>query len=299
MSEIKVSGFRNRLFQFILGFLFIAFGVACAYPFYYLVIYSLSSPEEAMKFNVVFLPRGFTLSNYLGIITLSNIYHAFIISFCRVVLGTALSTFLTAMLAYVLTHKKMIMRKLLYRLVVISMYLNAGLIPWFLTMRFLGLKNSFLVYILPYLIGGFNLILVKTYIEQLPPSLEESASIDGARPLRIFVNIMLPICKPVLAAIIVFTAVFHWNAWTDNFYLVTDKNLQTLQMTLLNYLRESDSIAQALRQGNTSLQEIRKALTPMSIRVTLTVFVTLPILLVYPFVQKYFIKGILLGAVKE
>jgi len=248
----------------------------------------------------VLLPVGFTLSNYVGILSLKNIYNALGISVLRVVIGTVLGTFLTAMLAYVLTQKAMVMRKFFYRLIVISMYLNAGLIPWYLTMKTLGLKNSFLLYIIPYLIGAFNLILVKTFMEQLPQSLEESAEIDGARPFRIFTNIIIPICKPVLAAIIVFTAVFHWNAWTDNFYLVNKPNLQTLQMTLLNYLREADNIAQAVRAGNTSLNlnDIRHTLTPMSIRITLTVFVTLPIMIVYPFMQKYFIKGILLGAVK-
>ena len=289
-----------KIYQGILYTMFLLFSLACVYPFYYLIIYSLSNPADAVKYNVVLFPIGFTFSNYIGILSLSNIYNAFVVSVCRVVIGTALATLLTAMLAYVLTKKEMVFRKFFYRMIVVSMYLNAGLIPWYLTMKFLGLKNSFLIYIIPYLIGAFNLILVKTFIEQLPYSLEESAEIDGARPITIFTHIIMPICKPVLAAIIVYTAVFHWNAWTDNFYLVSKSSLQTLQMTLLNYLRESDNIAQAMRSGNTALnlQDVRKTLTPMSIRVTLTVFVTLPIMIVYPFMQKYFIKGMLLGAVK-
>lgn len=291
-----------KIYQVILFTLFILFSLICVYPFYYLIIYSLSSPADAMKYNVVLLPVGFTFSNYIEILKLPNIYHSLFISVSRVVIGTVSSTFLTAMLAYVLTQKAMVFRKFFYRLIVVSMYLNAGLIPWYLTMKFLGLKNSFLMYILPYLIGAFNLILVKTFMEQLPDALEESAEIDGARPFTVFSQIILPICKPVLASIIVYTAVFHWNAWTDNFYLVSKNNLQTLQMTLLDYLREADNIAQAMRAGNNSvqtLQNVRQTLTPMSIRITLTVFVTLPIMLVYPFMQKYFIKGMLLGSVKE
>jgi putative aldouronate transport system permease protein len=289
-----------KIYQGILYTLFLLFSLACAYPFYYLIIYSLSSPADAMKYNVVLLPVGFTFSNYIRILSLPNIYNALAVSVLRVVIGTILGTLLTAMLAYVLTQKAMVFRKFFYRLIVVSMYLNAGLIPWYLTMKFLGLKNSFLLYILPYLIGAFNLILVKTFMEQLPDSLQESAEIDGARPFTIFAQIIMPICKPVLAAIIVYTAVFHWNAWTDNFYLVSKSNLQTLQMTLLNYLREANNIAQAMQSGNTAinLQDVRHTLTPVSIRITLTVFVTLPIMIVYPFMQKYFIKGMLLGAVK-
>ena len=289
-----------KIYQGILYTLFLLFSLVCAYPFYYLIIYSLSAPADAMKYNVVLLPVGFTFSNYIRVFSLPNIYNSLAVSVCRVVIGTTLSTLLTSMLAYVLTQKAMVFRKFFYRLIVVSMYLNAGLIPWYLTMKFLGLKNSFLLYILPYLIGAFNLILVKTFMEQLPNSLEESAEIDGARPFTIFTQIIMPICKPVLAAIIVYTAVFHWNAWTDNFYLVSKSNLQTLQMTLLNYLREADNIAQAMRSGNTALnlQDVRHTLTPVSIRITLTVFVTLPIMIVYPFMQKYFIKGMLLGAVK-
>lgn len=291
---------RDLGYQVILYTLFGVFSLMCVYPFYYLVIYSLSSPAEALRHNVVLWPQGFTFDNYAAILSLKNIGNALLVSCSRVIAGTLGGTFLTAMLAYVLMQREMPLRKFFYRLVVVTMYLNAGLIPWYLTMRFLGLKNNALLYILPYLIGAFNLILIKTFMEQLPGSLQESAQIDGAGPLTIFVRIILPVCKPVLSAVVVFTAVFHWNAWTDNFYLVSKPALQTLQMTLLNYLRESDNIAQAMQQGNTAqtLQNARAALTPMSIRITLTVFVTLPIMIVYPFMQRYFIKGMLLGAVK-
>lgn len=290
----------NILFQSITSILFTIFGILCFYPFYYILIYSISDPSQALKHNVYLLPAGFSLDSYKAVLSLPNIYSAAIVSILRVIIGTASSVFVTSMFAYVLANKELKMRKIMYRVTVTTMYLNAGLIPWYITMRGLGLKNNFFLYIFPYLIGAFNLILVKTYVEQMPPSLEESAQIDGAGPFTIFIKIIFPLCKPVVAAIIVFTAVFHWNAWTDNFYLVRDPHLQTLQLTLLNYLRESDNIANLMSQGGgmNSLSQIQKALTPTSIRMTLSIVVILPIILVYPFMQKYFVKGIMLGAVK-
>lgn len=290
----------NILFQSLTTILFAIFGFLCLYPFYYIFIYSISDPSQALKNNIYFLPAGFSLDSYKAVLLLPNIYSAAIISVLRVIIGTASSVFVTSMFAYVLTNKELRVRKFMYRVTVTTMYLNAGLIPWYITMRALGLKNSFLLYIFPYLIGAFNLILVKTYIEQMPPSLEESAQLDGAGPFTIFIKIIFPLCKPVVAAVIIFTAVFHWNAWTDNFYLVNDPHLQTLQLTLLNYLRESDNIANLMSSGGNinNLSQIQKALTPTSIRMTLSIVVILPIVLVYPFMQKHFVKGIMLGAVK-
>jgi len=288
------------VFQVILYLIFTLLTLICIYPFYYILIYSLSDPAEALKNNVTFLPVGFTLDNYIRVFSLPGIFSSAVVSLSRTFLGTTLATFFTTMFAFVLTRKDMIFRKFIYRMTVATIYLSPGLIPWYITMKNLGLKDNFLLYILPYIIGAFNLILVKTYMEQLPVELQEAAEIDGAHVFMIFTKIIFPICKPVLAATVLFSAVFHWNAWTDNFYLVGKANLQTLQLTLLNYLREADNIARAMTDGTSlqSIQSVKKTLTPTSIRMTLTMVVTLPILLVYPFLQKYFVKGLLIGSVK-
>lgn len=299
MKVFKMS-LGEFVFQIFLYIIYITLTLMCIYPFYYILIYSLSDPAAALKQNVTLFPVGFTLDNYARVFKLPGIFSATVVSVSRTLIGTALATFFTTMFAFVLTRPDMLFRKFMYRMTVASIYLSPGLIPWYITMKNLQLKDSFLLYVLPYIIGAFNLILVKTYMEQLPKELQEAAEIDGANVFKIFIQIIFPICKPVLAAIVLFSAVFHWNTWTDNFYLVGKANLQTLQLTLLNYLREADNIARAMTEGTNlqTIQSVKKTLTPTSIRMTLTMVVTLPILVVYPFVQKYFVKGILIGSVK-
>lgn len=169
------------------------------------------------------------------------------------------------------------------------MYFTSGLIPWYMLMVKINFKNSFLLYVLPGAISAFYVVLIKTYVESLPASLEESASLDGAGTLTIFFKIILPVCKPVLACVAVFGAVWQWNSWSDNMFLVTDAKLQTLQY-LLYRMMQSASMSDAIT-GQTSIQ-------PMAIRLTMTFITILPILLVYPFMQRFFVKGIMLGSVK-
>lgn len=302
---ILKHGLGEHVFQTINNFVFVLFTILCVYPFYYLFIISLSNPQEAAKGTIVLLPVGFTLNNYQKIFELKGIAGAFFISASRAVVGTMITVFFSAMFAYGLTKKETIGRKFMYRTAVISMYLNAGLIPWFITMKTLGLKNNYLLYILPGVISPFLLILIKTYIEQISPALEESAIIDGAGYFTIFTRIMLPVSKPVIAAVAVFSAVGQWNAWQDNFFLVGNKNLQTLQLILLNFLRESETLAQQLSQNSNnvnnatdSLANTKAVLTPFSVKTTITMVAAIPIICAYPMMQKYFVRGIMIGAIK-
>lgn len=200
--------------------------IACIYPFYYVIIYSISDPNLASK--AVLLPKGFSLQTYKTIFSLNNIVGAFGISVLRTVLGTTLTVVCTSFLAYLMTKNEMFLRKIIYRFFVITMYINAGLIPWYLTLRAYGLKDNFLVYILPAMISAYYMILIKTYIESLPTSLEESAMIDGAGYFRVFCSIIFPLCKPIVSTIAIYAAVAQWNTWTDNYFLVNDEHLQTL-----------------------------------------------------------------------
>jgi putative aldouronate transport system permease protein len=287
------------LFQFIVVSLFTVFVILCVYPFYYIFIYSLSDPIAVSKVNMYFLPVHFTLSNYTQIIKLPGIFGAFLVSSGRAVIGTLVTLFVSAMFAYALTRDELPGRKIIYKITVISMYISAGLIPWYIVMLNIGMKNNILAYFLPYAVSAYFLILIKVYIEQLPVSLEESARVDGAGYFTIFIKIILPLCKPILAAVAVFSAVNQWNTWVDNFFLVNDKHFQTLQLTLLNYLRQAEAIAQQAKAGAaTSTFNVQHALSPMSIKMTLTMIVAIPIILIYPVMQKYFVKGIMLGAVK-
>ena len=284
------------IFQVINYIVFIVIGVLCIFPFYYILINSLSDPMEAIRKSVMIFPAGFTLQNYVQVFRLSGILQAFFVSASRAIVGTVVTIFFSSLFAYVLTKKELFLRKFMYRATVVSMYLNAGLIPWYMTMKYLGLKNNFLLYILPFAVQPFLLILLKTYMEQIPVELEESAVIDGARYFTIYRAIILPVSLPIIAAVSVFSAVNQWNSWYDNFFLVRNPNLNTLQLILLNYLRQADAIAKSASKDLKQAENIR--LTPMSVRMTITMIAALPILLVYPFLQKYFIKGIMMGAVK-
>lgn len=275
-------------------FVLLIIGIITFYPFYYLIIYSFSIPNEAIN-GVYFIPRGFTLTNFVAIFQRNNIGHAVLISSLRTFFGTILTVSCSSMFAYGISKNILPYRKTMYRMVIISMYFNAGVIPWYITMKALHLKDNFLLYILPTVIVAFFVVLFKTYFEQLPVALEESAMMDGAGYFRIFWRIIFPLSKPIVSTIALFQAVNQWNSWVDNFYLNPSENLMTLQLLLLNFLTEMSSASNAAL-ANMAKREI--TVTPTSIRMSITVIAVIPIFCVYPFMQKQFIKGIMIGAVK-
>lgn len=293
---------NDWIFQTVIIIGFTLFTLACLYPFYYLFLVSISDPDAVARGQVIIRPVGLTIANYYRVFTLRGVFSAFIVSAARTVIGTSITLFFSSMLAYVVTKKETIARKFIYRSTVFTMFVSAGLIPWFITMKTLGLNNSFLLYILPGAVSPFAVVLIKTYIESIAPALEESALIDGAGFFTIFTRIILPLCKPVIAAVAVFSAVGQWNSWQDNFFLVSKPHLQTLQYLLVNYLREAEQITRAAAQSTNNsafFNQIKnQPLSPFSVRATLTVVAVFPILLVYPFLQRYFVKGIMLGSVK-
>ena len=279
------------------GILFI-FALLCFYPFYYILIYSVSDPLLA-EVGLTIFPVRPTLMNYARIMKLPGIGRAAFISVARTVIQTGLMMLSSGLLGYVLSRRELGLRKAIYRYFIITMYFSGGLIPTYLLMRGIGLFNNFFVYIVPGVVAVFNMILVKTYIEQLPSALEDSAKIDGASYLTIFYKIIVPVSMPILATIAVFGAVGQWNSWWDNLMYVPDRNLRTLQYTLWAFLQNaaelagfSSSMIGGLRTGG------RMELTPRSIQMTMTAVVTLPIVFVYPFMQRYFVKGIMIGAIK-
>ncbi|MEK0313881.1 carbohydrate ABC transporter permease [Cohnella sp. 56] len=270
--------------------------VVTIYPFYYIFIYSISDSIEAQK-GVTIWPTGFSLEAYRTTASLPGIIDAAVVTISRTVIGTVITVFCCALFAYLITKEELPFRKAIYRFVLVTMYFNAGFIPWYLTMKTYGLQNNFLLYVLPSALVGFNVILIKTFIEQLPASLEESAKIDGAGYFRIFASIIFPLSMPIIATIAVFAAVGQWNTWFDNYFLVENPKLQTLQLVLYNFLNQSSNLSnmttEQLNRG-----DLVRTLTPQSIRMTITMLVTLPIVLVYPLLQRYFVKGIMMGAVK-
>jgi ABC-type glycerol-3-phosphate transport system permease component len=295
--KVRISA-GERVFDAINFVILSLFVFVCIYPFYYVLVGSVSS--GSLSRYAYLWPINFTLRTYKDIFSQNEIYRAFFISISRTVLGTLLTTFFTSMLAHLLTKEKMYFRKFIYRYFIVTMYISAGLIPWYITMRTYGLQNNFLVYVVPGIVNTYYLILVKTFIESIPDSLEESAEIDGAGFFTVYTRIILPLIKPILATIMVYAAVGHWNTWQDNYFLVLKRELQTVQLMLYNYLQQAQTLAMAMRNATStsSGQAAAFPVSPESIRMTMVVITVVPVMLVYPFLQKHFTSGIMLGAVK-
>jgi len=274
------------------------FTLLCVIPFYYLFINTISDNDLVRRGLIRLVPRGIHLNNYIEVFKLRGLAQAGFISLTRTICGTALTVLASALTGYLVTKKNMWGRKFWYRYIIVTMYFSAGLIPWYMNMVMIGLLNNFLAYILPGMIAPFSIILVKTYIESVPASLEESASIDGAGTLTIFWKIMLPLIKPILATIAIFVAVSHWNSFMDTLFLMTNEKLFSLQFVLWRYLNEANYLASIMRSGTTVAVNVSQALTPRTIQMTISMVVVFPILCTYPFMQRFFIKGIMVGAIK-
>lgn len=278
------------------------FALLCLYPFWYIFIGTISNPNIPVR-SLFLLPKDVTLFNYIEVIQSKGLLPSIGISVARTAIGTLLAVGFNAFLAYLFTLKQMPGRRFFYRMVIVTMYVSGGLIPTFLVYRTYGLLNNFLVYVLPGAISAFNVVLLKTFMENgIPDSLRESAVLDGAGPMKVFTKIFFPLSGPIVATVALFAAVGQWNSWFDNMiYTSNESSLTTLQYLLYKKLNEANVLAQAARNGSVGevgrlLQEM--TLTPDSIRMTITMIATLPIFCVYPFVQKYFVKGIMVGAVK-
>ncbi|MCL2060862.1 MAG: carbohydrate ABC transporter permease [Oscillospiraceae bacterium] len=286
---------KDKFFQVANLLILIIFAFICVYPLYFVFINSLSG-SNAMVRGVYFFPMEFTTDYYKQLLSMPNIPRSIFISVSRTILGTAITVTCSTFFGYMVTQRELPFRKIVYRFVIVTMYFSAGLIPWYILMLNLGLKNNFLLYILPGAMGAYFVILAKTYIESIPISVEESAKIDGAGVMVIFFRLILPMSLPIVACLAVFCSVGQWNSWTDNFYLVSDARLSTLQYLL--YMNLSYETARISDVTATSDLLRDRAVSQIGLRYSLSMLTVLPILCVYPFMQRFFVKGIMLGAVK-
>lgn len=272
----------------------------CVFPFYYLFINTISDNSLSARGLILLYPRGIHFENYVQVFKISGIMQAVLISLVRTLLGTACSVAASAFLGYLLSKQNMLGHKIVYRFIIISMYFNAGIIPWYMNMMNLHLLNNFWVYIIPYIVVPYNIILIKTYMEGISPSLEDAAQIDGAGYMIRFSRIVLPVCTPILATTAIFSAVGQWNSFQDTLFLVSKPELYTLQFLLYRYMNEADALASIIKSSGSSemLTNLTITQTPTSIKMTVSMIVVLPILMVYPYFQRFFIKGIMIGAVK-
>lgn len=287
---------KISLFDIITGFIFLIICILMIYPFIYALSYSVSESLRVAQRSLVLFPRGFTLQNYRIIFMDSRVMQGLVISILKTVVGTGLFLVVTGMSAYAMSKQRLKGRKFIFIFFLVPMYVNGGLLPYYVLIHDLGLFNNFLVYIIPAAFGVFYMFLMKVYIESIPESLEESAMLDGAGDMRIALQIYMPLCKPVLATIALFIGVSQWNSWFDALLFVSKTQMQPLQLILQVILRETQ--INNLLQVFTMATRQRSLVNAESYKMAVLIVTTLPIIFIYPFVQKYFVKGMMIGAVK-
>jgi putative aldouronate transport system permease protein len=286
----------SRVFDLFNIVFMICLGVLMIYPLYYLLVLSLNQGVDAMRGGLYFFPRKLTLESYTWLFHNAELLNGVLVSILRVVVGTLTCLFCTALLAYITTVKHFRGRRFMRVVFVVTMYFSAGLIPMYLLVLRLGMLNSFQVYWVPTLINAYYMLLIAAYFSNIPESLFEAARMDGASEMRIFVQVVIPVSVPVLAAVSIYVVVGHWTAWFDNLLYNTTGKWDTLQIYLRRMLLQME-IALKLNT-EVSASKRTKLMTPATIKAATTMIVTVPILVTYPFFQRYFIGGITLGSVK-
>ena len=291
----KISG-ADLAFRICNGIFMVLFVIITLYPVLNTLAISLNDGTDALRGGIHLFPRVFTFKNYTTVLQKDNLIIGAGITVARTLIGTLLALVTNAILAFIVSRKNFIFAKSLSLFWVITMYVNGGLIPTFLLYKSLGLTNSFLVYVIPGMISAFNMLVIRTYMRGIPDSLEESAQLDGAGYTTIFLKIISPLCKPVYATVALFVAVGQWNSWFDAMlYNRMRSDLTTLQyelMKLLSSVTNQSSSAEAMKNSSGTV-------TPTSVRAAATIITMLPIICIYPFLQRYFVTGLTLGGVKE
>ena len=267
-------------------------------PFIHILALSFNGGKDAVIGGVYFWPRVFTLSNYKEVFSDSRIINGYKITLFRTILGTTMSVFLTAMAAYALKSKTLPGKKFFNFIIFFTMLFGGGMIPYYILIKNLGLRNNIWVFIIPGLYSAWNIIVMRTFFEGISAGLEESAKIDGCNDFRIFMQIILPLSKPTIAVIALFNGVGHWNDWFTGAFFVIDKNLFPVQTVLQEMLTIQSKLKELTMNSSESVQLARKMVTGESLKMATIVVSTLPIVCVYPFVQKYFVQGVMIGAIK-
>ena len=302
MKEVKQKKSKaqksvpDKIFVVLNTLFMIAFVVITLYPVLNTLAISLNDGTDALRGGIYLLPRKFTMKNYATVLQKNNLLTGAYITVLRTIFGTVTALFANAILAFIVSRKRFLFKRSLSLFWVITMYVNGGMIPIFLLYKNLGLTNSFWVYVIPGMVSAFNMLVIRTYMAGIPDSLEESAQLDGAGYMTIFLKIISPLCKPVYATVALFVAVGQWNSWFDAMlYNRISPEFTTLQyelMKLLSSVTNQGSSAEAMKNAIGSV-------TPTSVRAAATILTMLPIICLYPFLQRYFVTGLTIGGVKE
>lgn len=270
------------------------FCLVTIYPVYFVLIGSFNDGNDYMRGGIFLFPREFSLANYQVVLQDDRLYTGFKISILRTVIGTVTSVFFTAMVAYAMSRKNLIARGPYYWIHLITLFFGGGLIPYFLVLKNLHLINSFWVYVIPTLFSVFNMIIFSSFFREIPEEIHESATVDGAGEFRIFLALFIPLSAPVLATVALWNAVGHWNSFFDAMIFTTKGDLMPLQLFLMKMIREADVISNSQYVP----PQVQKKISVQTIRMAAIMISTVPILLVYPFLQRFFVTGFMVGSLK-
>jgi len=297
VSLIKRS--EDRLFMaFVYAFLILVFLVTF-YPFWNILVLSLNSADDAVRGGLYLWPRSFSLQSYQEILKDQEILTGIKVTLMRTAIGAPLTVLVISLLAFALSKKDLVGNKLISLFFIFTMYFGGGLIPYYMILKSVHLIDTFAVYIFPNLMNVFFVIIVRSFMQELPAEVEESAKIDGANDFQIYARVVLPICLPVLVTIGLFSAINQWNSWFDSYVFTYKSDLKTLQAVLVKILNQYQTQEFTSSSGQLADSAKRMAVSSETIRMAATMVATLPIVLVYPFLQRYFVKGMTLGAVKS
>lgn len=292
---------EDNIIDFFVYLILIIVVIVTVYPFYYSLVISFNNGRDASLGGIFLWPRVFTLENYEAVFGNKQLVGGFVVTISRTIVGTIVSLVFTGLFAYSLAHSELMFKKIYFALMIFAMYFSGGLIPYFILLKKLGLMNTFLVYIIPHALSVFNAIIMMSFFREIPDALEESAKIDGGTDLAIFFRIIIPVSAPVFATIALFNGVGHWNNWFDAAFFVTNRNLKTVAFMLMELINRANLTA--VTQGTSA--DIERAgtyaaqnFTAETIRMATMIVVVVPIMCVYPFLQKYFVKGIMIGSIK-
>ncbi len=283
---------ENLIFDAVVIILMVLIFIITAYPFYYVIIAAFNDGYDFMRGGIYFFPRKPTLYNFIMLLAQNKWVRAIEVTFFRTILGAAITVIATGLVSYALSRRDLVFGKFYRALVVFAMYVTAGIIPYYILLRNLHLLNTVWVFVIPSALNLFFVIVGISFFEAVPMSLIESAKMDGASEFKVFFSIILPVSTPFIATLALFSAVYQWNAWLDSAYYVNSESLRTIAYRMMNEVNQT--LAQTSNGG-----EIANKSTAMSTQSSAMVTAMFPIMCVYPFLQKYFVQGLMLGAVKE
>lgn len=299
---VEKRTWRDYFFYAITIFIMVLFLIAVLYPFLNALAISLNEATDTTRGGITIFPRKPTLENYSLVLRNPKIYRAYFITIARTLLGTFSGLLFTSMLAYGLSNPRLMGRKVYTMICLIPMYFSGGIIPTYFLLKSMHLTNSFWVYVIPTIVGLWNMILMRTFFSEIPPAMEESALLDGANYFQIFFRIIIPVSGTIFATIALFIGVMHWNAWFDAAMYITKDELKPMQSVLMSIVSEAKfaerMVAAGMSAGDVAAMSQGRKTNVRSVTMATMIVTIIPIVITYPFLQKFFVKGVMIGSVK-